>query len=205
MLQRRYVVAQPFSIAKDGLPRHRRGGAIPGGGPRLVRREPPRGAPRAPRRRGPLRRARGARVEPRALRRGLVGHLVALRVRRSWALPPLPGDLPRGGGTGRGAAAHRRDRARHGGADDHGARHRRAEGALPPAAPRSGRDLVPGLLGAGGRLRPRGRAHLRPVEPGGPAPMPAELVGQVLVEPRPDLVAEACLLGSVAEVHRARC
>ena len=43
----------------------------------------------------------------------------------------LPGDLLRGAGPGAGARARRRDRARHGGADDHGARQRRAEGALP--------------------------------------------------------------------------
>ena len=40
-------------------------------------------------------------------------------VRRSGAAPTLPGDLARGGGPGRGAAAHRRDRARDGWADDH--------------------------------------------------------------------------------------
>ena len=47
---------------------------------------------------------------------------------------------------------------RHGRADDHRARHRGAEGALPRAAPLGGGDLVPGLLRAGRRVRPRRRA-----------------------------------------------
>ena len=68
---------------------------------------------------------------------------------------------PRGDGARRGAAASRRDRARDGRADDHRARHRGPEGPLPPAPPRGGRDLVPGLLGARRRLRPLGRAHER--------------------------------------------
>ena len=100
-------------------------------------------------------------VEPRAPRRRLGRDLVAGGVRRPRAVAPVPGDLPRGGGAGRGAAAHRRDRARHGGADDHQPRHRGAEGALPRAAPGGRRDLVPGVLGARRRLRPRGRPHLR--------------------------------------------
>ena len=54
-----------------------------------------------------------------------------------------------------------RDRARDGRADDHRARHRGAEGALPRADPLRGGDLVPGLLGARRRLRPRRRAHAR--------------------------------------------
>ena len=141
----------------------------------VVRREPARRAPRARRRGRPLRRAGGAGVEPRPLRRGLVGDLVARGVRRPRPLAPFPGDLPRGGGARRGAAAHRRDRPGDGRADDHGPRHRRAEGALPAAPSRRGRDLVPGLLRAGRRLRPRGRAHggaarrrpLRPRRPEG--------------------------------------
>ena len=70
-----------------------------------------------------------------------------------------PGDLPRGGRARRGASPHRRHRARHGGADDHGARERGAEAAPPRADPLRRGDLVPGLLRARRRLGPRGRAH----------------------------------------------
>ena len=75
-------------------------------------------------------------------------------------LAAVPGDLPRGGGARRGAAARRRDRPRDGRADDHLARHRRAEGALPAAAALGRGDLVPGILRARRRIRPRRRAHL---------------------------------------------
>ena len=44
---------------------------------------------------------------------------LAGRVRRPGAVPSVPGDLPRGGGAGGGAAAPRGNRARDGGADDH--------------------------------------------------------------------------------------
>ncbi len=77
------------------------------------------------------------------------------------SLVHAPGDLPRGDGARRGAAARRRDRPRHGGADDHGPRHRGAEGALPGADPLRGGDLVPGILGAGRRLGSRGRTYER--------------------------------------------
>ena len=128
----------------------------------MARREPPGGAEGPPRRRGPVRRPRGSRVEPRALRRRLGRDLVAGGVRRTRARAAVPGDLPRGGGARRGAAARRRDRPRDGRPDDHLARHRRAEGALPEAAPRRGRDLVPGVLGARCGLGPRRRARLGP-------------------------------------------
>ena len=136
----------------------------------MARREPPGRAARPPRRRGALRRPRGARVEPRALRRRLDRDLVAGGVRRPRACAALPGDLPRGGGARGGAAARRRDRPRDGRPDDHQPRHRGAEGALPAAAPRGRRDLVPGLLRARRRLRPRGRARIgaargRPLRP----------------------------------------
>ena len=62
---------------------------------------------------------------------------------------------------GAGAGARRRDRARHGGADDHGPRQRRAEAGASLEDPLGRGDLVPGLLGARRRLRPRGRAHAR--------------------------------------------
>ena len=60
-----------------------------------------------------------------------------------------------------GAVAPRRDRARHGRADDHRPRHRRAEGALSREDPLGRGDLVPGLLRAGCGLRPLGRADER--------------------------------------------
>ena len=99
-----------------------------------------------------------ARVEPRALRRRLRGAHLARGVRRRRRAVHAPGDLPRGAGARRGAAAHRRHRDRDGRADDHRARHRGAEGALPRAAPLRGGDLVPGLLRARRGLRPRRRA-----------------------------------------------
>ena len=88
------------------------------------------------------------RLEPDALRGGLRRAHLAEGVRRRRQAVQLPGDLPRGDGPRRGAAAPRRDRARHGRADDHRARHRGPEGPLPAAAPLGGGDLVPGLLGA---------------------------------------------------------
>ena len=102
-----------------------------------------------------------AHVEPQALRRGLRRADLAEGVRRRRRAVHAPGDLPRGARARGGAAAHRRDRARHGRADDHRARHRGAEGALPREDPLRRGDLVPGLLGAGRRLRPRRRAHER--------------------------------------------
>ena len=136
----------------------------------MARGEPARGAARSPRRRGALRRPRGSRMEPGAVRRRLGRYLVAGGVRRPRAVAPFPGDLSRGGGAGRGAAAHRRDRARNGGPDDHHPRHRGAEGPLPATAPRGGGDLVPGVLRARRRQRPRGgprvrAARGRPVRP----------------------------------------
>ena len=104
-------------------------------------------------------------MEPRALRRGLRGADLAEGLRRRRRAVHAPGDLPRGDGAGRGAAAHRRHRRRHGRPDDHGARHRGAEGALPRADPLRRGDLVPGVLGAGGRFGPRGRQDER--APGG--------------------------------------
>ena len=56
---------------------------------------------------------------------------------------------------------------------------------------------------AAGVQRPAPRAHLGAVEARLAAAMAAELVGQVGVEPRANLLAEARLLGRVAEVHGA--
>ena len=101
-------------------------------------------------------------MEPGALRRRLRRAHLARGVRRRRRAVHAPGDLPRGARARRGAAPHRRHRHRHGRPDDHRARHRGAEGALPRAAPRRRGDLVPGLLGAGRRLRPRRRADELP-------------------------------------------
>ena len=142
----------------DGSARHARGGRVPGRAALVARGEPPRGDAGPPRRGGALRRAGDARVEPCALRRRLRRPHVARGVRRRRRAVHAPGDLPRGAGARRGAAAHRRHRDRDGRADDHRARHRGAEGALPRAAPLRRGDLVPGLLRARRRLRPRRRA-----------------------------------------------
>ena len=99
------------------------------------------------------------RVEPQALRRRLRGADLAGGVRRPRRAVQPPGDRARGVRAPRGAAAHERDRARHGRADDHGARHRGAEAPLPPEDAHGRGDLVPGLLRARRRLRPRGGAH----------------------------------------------
>ena len=93
-------------------------------------------------------------------RRGRVrGPDLAEGVRRRGRAVQPPGDLPRGARARRGAVAPRRDRARHGRADDHRLGHRGAEGALPLEDPERRGDLVPGLLGARRRQRPRRRAH----------------------------------------------
>ena len=98
-------------------------------------------------------------MEPQALRRRLRGPAVAGGVRRPRCAVQPSGDRARGVRAPRGAAAHERDRARHGRADDHGARDGGAEAALPAEDAHGRGDLVPGLLRAGRRLRPRGRAH----------------------------------------------
>ena len=149
---------QPTRIAFDGPSRHARRGRIQVRAAHLARGAPSGRPPRPPRRSDSLRRARDARVEPRALRRGLRRAHVARGVRRRRRAIHAPGDLPRGDGPSRSAAAHRRDRHRHGRADDHRARHGGAESALPRAAPLGGGDLVPGLLRARRRVRSRRRA-----------------------------------------------
>ena len=88
--------------------------------------------------------------------RGRMGrHLVAEGVRRPRRDADRAGDLLRGDGAGRRAARGERDRARDGRPRRDHARHRGAEAALPGADPVRRGDLVPGLLGAGGRLGPR--------------------------------------------------
>ena len=73
--------------------------------------------------RGEPARRRQPRVEPEDLRRRLRGPDLARGVRRQGRALQPPGDRARGVRARRGAAAHGRDRARHGGPDDHGARH----------------------------------------------------------------------------------
>ena len=126
----------------------------------MARGEPARRPARPPRRRGAVRGV-GAGLEPQARRGRLRGADVAEGVWRRRRALLAPGDLARGARDRAGARAHRRDRARDGGADDHRPRHRRAEGAAPAEDPLGRGDLVPGLLGAGRRLRPCLRAHAR--------------------------------------------
>ena len=96
---------------------------------------------------------------PPALRRRVRRHHLADGVRRPRPAAGVPGHLPGGVGPARRTRSRRGDRPRHGRADDHGVGEHRAEGALPaPTAVRRG-DLVPGLLRARRRLRPRLAAH----------------------------------------------
>ncbi len=114
--------------------------------------------PKAPARRRPDRRRR-PRVEPQARRSGLRGTDVAEGVRRRRRAVQPPGDLPRGVRARRSADAPRRDRARHGRPDDHRLGHAGAEGAVPREDLERRGDLVPGLLRARRRQRPRRGAH----------------------------------------------
>ena len=126
------------------------------------------------RRTGPPPRASGCRSAHRGDDRGaaplalrLAEALLRGRARR---LPTIPKEYGGGGHKGfqqianqeMGRAARavhdQRHRPRHGGADDPPPRHRGAEAPLPAAALRRRRDLVPGLLRAERRQRPRERA-----------------------------------------------
>ena len=86
---------------------------------------------------------------------GYAGLTWPVGVRRQRRAVSAPGDLPRGDRARRGTPARGRHRPRHGRPDDHRARHRGAEGALPAEDPLGRGDLVPGLLRARRRLRPR--------------------------------------------------
>ena len=107
----------------------------------------------------PERRGEGVRVPPplaaQAARGRLGRHLVAEGVRRPRRDADRAGDLLRGDGPRQRARAGERARPRDGRPGRDRPRHRGAEAALPRADPVGGGDLVPGLLGARRRLRPR--------------------------------------------------
>ena len=84
-----------------------------------------------------------ARVEQEALRGRVRRADVAEGVRGRRSSVHLPGDLPRGDGKGRDPRAHRSDRARYGGPDDHRSRHRGAESRS--TSPRSSRARMSGV------------------------------------------------------------
>ena len=84
------------------------------------------------------------------------GHPVAHRVRRPRRHARHEGDLRRGDGAGRRAAHRQRARPHLPRAHGHGDRHRRAEEGDHRADAAQRGDLVPGLLRARRRLRPRG-------------------------------------------------
>ena len=93
------------------------------------------------------------------------------RLRRASPCPTSTAGGAASGGTSASSARSRREYAstpgvfavgaRHGRADDPRARHRGAEAALRPAAAARRRDLVPALLRARRRLRPRRSHHAR--------------------------------------------
>ena len=126
------------------------------------------------------RRGGGRRGAPRlaaaARRGGLRRRDVAGRARRAGQGPAPPGRHQPGDRARRRAGDPRRDRRRHARPDDHRARQRRAEAALPRADAARRRGLVPAVLRAGRRLRPRrhpvaraagGRRLLAPLRPEG--------------------------------------
>ncbi len=142
--------------SRRGPSRHAGGGRLPGRGARVHRREPSRRFAGAW---GAAVRGRRPRVEPEARRGRVCGPHLAEGVRRRRRAVQPPGDLPRGAGARRGSVASRRDRPRHGRPDDHRLGDRRAEGALSREDPERRGDLVPGLLRARCRQRPRRGAH----------------------------------------------
>ena len=144
--------------ARHGFRRHARRGGLPRRGARLARRAPDRRVRRArtgrrPGRRDGLGRADRVGADPR--RRPLGRAVVAGRVRRPRRRPRAADHLQRGVRAGERAGAHlvlRRGAVR---ADAHPVRHRRAEAALPPEDPAGRGAVVPGLLRAERRQRPR--------------------------------------------------
>ena len=93
--------------------------------------------------------------------RGLAGSELAGGA-RGHRLDPSPALPLRGGDGGRVRPAADAVRGEHGGAGHHRVRNRGAEAPLPPRHPLERRMVVPGLLRARGRLRPR-----VPEDPGG--------------------------------------
>ena len=106
-------------------------------------------------------RGRAARVAARAGRGRAGGGDVAGRVRRRRARAAAPGGRQPGDRARRRARALRRHRRRDARADDHRPRHRGPEAAPPRADAHRRRGLVPALLRARRRLRPRGRPDPR--------------------------------------------
>ncbi len=150
----------------DGLHRHERRSGVPVRGARLARQERRaeagrvRDVGRAPRQREG--RARAREGLPAAQGRGrLRRHHVAEGVRRARRHRDRAGDLEPGGRRVHRAARLLRDRPRHDHADAVRLRHRGAEAPLSAEGAPRRRDLVPALLRARGRLRPRGPAHAR--------------------------------------------
>ena len=104
----------------------------------------------------------GHRLAAAALRRRLRGAALAQGVRRARRVADRAADLLEETTRAR-APVRRRQLRRHAarGADAHRGGHRRAEGRAPPEDPPRRRGVVPGLLRAGRRLRPRVAAHAR--------------------------------------------
>ena len=147
--------------APDGPDLQRRGRGLPGRGPRRgSRRRCREHGPPPPPGDWPARRAYDTAWQRKLLRRRLRRAQLADGVRRPRPAGHPAARVPRGVRPGR-RAVHRRELRRHDArrADAHRRGHRRAA-ALPPAPhPPRRRRLVPGLLRAGGRLRPRLAAH----------------------------------------------
>ena len=152
------------------VPRRRRG--LPREGPGLPRREAP-GRLGRHRSAGGRRAARVRRlVARRAVRGGVPRARLARRVRRRWVVGARAGDHRRGVRPRRRADRRAQRRVRHPDARQHAARvgHRGAEAPLPAADPVGRGPVVPGLLRAQRRVRPRqpgvaGDARRRPVDP----------------------------------------
>ena len=126
---------------------------------------------------------------------GWAGDHLAQGVRRTGRQVDRAGDLQPGAGAVRRVERRLHDLHRHGGADDPGPRHRRAEGPLPAPDAAGRRDVVPALQRAGRRLGPGG-----PVDP---RRARRRRVGRHRAE-GVDLVARPCPLGDAARPHRRR-
>ena len=145
--------ATPGRSTADGPDVQRAGDRLPRRAARVARREPARRrartATRTPTTPGG---ATGSAASPTAA--GRRSHWPAEYGGRGATLTRV-GDLLRGARPRRRAAAGQRARPAARRPDDHDLGHARAEGALPRADPHRRGDLVPGLLRARRRLRPR--------------------------------------------------